>query len=235
MICFTQEFAEKYAGADYSLLQHRFWFPAGNPPIIPISKEQAVRLLLQLILMKMNRFYLPGSVTNSSRREAELVRRFLVNLEQNPKVASSVSSHATLLGVSTETLSETVKKENGKTPGTLISAPPSAEPCGGRSAVLLLAASKARRPPSRGELSRIGQEREYAHCHTDRSIQWHRMLARNSYSYISIKVTNSEQEKVTISSQNNTFSCYASRRLTRGWPRADRFSRAPIGTRFALY
>jgi AraC family transcriptional regulator, transcriptional activator of pobA len=144
MICFTQEFAEKYAAADYSLLQHRFWFPAGNPPIIPVSKEQAqetallideiqrefktgaegsdriVRLLLQLILMKMNRFYLPGSVTNSSRREAELVRRFLVNLEQNPKVASSVSSHATLLGVSTETLSETVKKETGKTPGTLI-------------------------------------------------------------------------------------------------------------------
>jgi AraC family transcriptional regulator, transcriptional activator of pobA len=144
MICFTQEFAEKYAAADYSLLQHRFWFPAGNPPIITVSKEQAqdtellieeiqrefktgaegsdriVHLLLQLILMKMNRFYLPESVTNSSRREAALVRRFLVNLEQNPKVASSVSSHATLLGVSTETLSETVKKETGKTPGTLI-------------------------------------------------------------------------------------------------------------------
>lgn len=31
-----------------------------------------------------------------------------------------MSSHATLLGVSPETLSEIVKKETGKTPGTLI-------------------------------------------------------------------------------------------------------------------
>jgi AraC family transcriptional regulator, transcriptional activator of pobA len=53
-------------------------------------------------------------------REAELVRHFLVNLEQNLRVASSVSSHAALLGVSPEILSETVKKEIGKTPGTLI-------------------------------------------------------------------------------------------------------------------
>ena len=144
MICFTQEFAEKYASPDYSLLQHRFWFPAGNPPIVPVSQEQLgetallldeiqrefkggaegsdriVRLLLQLILMKMNRFYLPENVTNGSRREAELVRNFLVNLGQNLGVASPVSSYAALLGVSPETLSETVKKETGKTPGTLI-------------------------------------------------------------------------------------------------------------------
>jgi AraC family transcriptional regulator, transcriptional activator of pobA len=144
MICFTQEFAEKYASADYSLLQHRFWFPAGNPPVIPVSKEQArdiamlldeiqrefkagaegsdriVRLLLQLILLKMNRLYLAGNVTQGSRREAELVRNFLVKLEHNLGVASSVSSYAALLSVSPETLSETVKKETGKTPGTLI-------------------------------------------------------------------------------------------------------------------
>ena len=144
MICFTQEFAEKYASADYSLLQHQFWFPAGNPPIIPVSKEQVrdtallldeiqrefkagaegsdriVRLLLQLVLLKMNRFYRPGNVTNGSRREAELARNFLVNLQQNLGVASSVSSYAGLLGVSPETLSEAVKKETGKTPGTLI-------------------------------------------------------------------------------------------------------------------
>ena len=129
---------EKYASVEYSLLQHRFWFPAGNPPIIRISKEQVretgllieeiqrefnaqaegsdriVRLLLQLILLKMNRFYLPGNVTRGFRREAELVRHFLVNLQQNLKVANSVSSHAALLGVSPETLSETVKKETGK-------------------------------------------------------------------------------------------------------------------------
>jgi AraC family transcriptional regulator, transcriptional activator of pobA len=86
----------------------------------PEQRDRIVRLLLQLILMKMNRFYLPGNGTNSSRREAELVRRFLVNLEQNPKVASAVSSHAASLSVSPETLSETVKKETGKTPGTLI-------------------------------------------------------------------------------------------------------------------
>jgi AraC family transcriptional regulator, transcriptional activator of pobA len=144
MICFTQEFAEKYASADYSLLQHRFWFPAGNPPVIPVSKELArdlamlldeiqrefkagaegsdriVRLLLQLILLKMNRLYLAGNVTQGSRRETELVRNFLVKLEHNLGVASSVSSYAALLSVSPETLSETVKKETGKTPGTLI-------------------------------------------------------------------------------------------------------------------
>jgi AraC family transcriptional activator of pobA len=144
MICFTQEFAEKYASADYSLLQHRFWFPAGNPPVIPVSKELArdiamlldeiqrefkaraegsdriVRLLLQLILLKMNRLYLAGNATQGSRREAELVRNFLVKLEHNLGVASSVSSYAALLSVSPETLSETVKKETGKTPGTLI-------------------------------------------------------------------------------------------------------------------
>jgi AraC family transcriptional regulator, transcriptional activator of pobA len=144
MICFTQEFAEKYASADYSLLQHRFWFPAGNPPVIPVSEELArdlamlldeiqrefkagaegsdriVRLLLQLILLKMNRLYLAGNVTQGSRRETELVRNFLVKLEHNLGVASSVSSYAALLSVSPETLSETVKKETGKTPGTLI-------------------------------------------------------------------------------------------------------------------
>jgi AraC-like DNA-binding protein len=144
MICFTQEFAEKYASVDYSVLQHRFWFPAGNSPIIQVSKEQAretallieeiqrefkgradgsdriVRLLLQLILLKMNRFYLPESKSRSFRREAQLVRDFLVNLQLNFRGASSVSSHAALLGVSAETLSETVKKETGKTPGTFI-------------------------------------------------------------------------------------------------------------------
>jgi AraC family transcriptional regulator, transcriptional activator of pobA len=144
MICFTQEFAEKDSSADYSLVQHRFWFPAENPPIIRVSKEQAretvslieeiqrefngrvegsdriIHLLLQLLLLKMNRFYLPANTNSSSRREAELVRRFLVNLQQNFHGATSVSSHAALLGVSPETLSETVKRETGKTPGTLI-------------------------------------------------------------------------------------------------------------------
>lgn len=84
------------------------------------GSDRIVGLLLQLILMKMNRFYLSGNATDNSRREAELVRRFLVNLEQNLRVASSVSSHAALLRVSPETLSETVKKETGKTPATLI-------------------------------------------------------------------------------------------------------------------
>jgi AraC family transcriptional activator of pobA len=84
------------------------------------GSDRIVRLLLQLILLKMNRFYLPGNVTRGFRRETELVRHFLANLQQNLNVASSVSSHAALLGVSPETLSETVKKETGKTPGTFI-------------------------------------------------------------------------------------------------------------------
>jgi len=141
---FTQEFAEKDSSADYSLLQHRFWFPGQNPPIIRVSKEQAretvslieemqrefngreegsdriIHLLLQLLLWKMNRFYLPTNTASSSRGEAEVVRRFLVNLQQNFHGAFSVSSHAALLGVSPETLTETVKRETGKTPGTLI-------------------------------------------------------------------------------------------------------------------
>ncbi|MBV8216511.1 MAG: helix-turn-helix domain-containing protein [Verrucomicrobia bacterium] len=143
MICFTQEFVEKYASNDYSLLQHRFWFPAGNSPVIEVSKDQVretgllieevqrefnrpaegsdriVRLLLQLILLKMNRFYPSENRSQSSRREAQLVRDFLVNLQLNVR-ESSVSSHAAMLGVSPETLSETVKKETGKTPGTMI-------------------------------------------------------------------------------------------------------------------
>ena len=125
MICFTQEFVEKYASNDYSLLQHRFWFPAGNSPIIEVSKDQIretallieeiqrefykpaegsermIPLLLQIILLKMNRFH--TSESQGSRREAQLVRDFLVNLQLNFKGGSSVSMHATLLGVSTET------------------------------------------------------------------------------------------------------------------------------------
>ena len=144
MICFTQEFVEKYASNDYSLLQHRFWFPVGNSPIIEVSKDQVretallieemqrefnnptegseriLRLLLQLILFKMNRFHTSENKSQGSLKEAQLVRDFLVNLQLNFKGSSSVSTHATLLGVSTETLTETVKKEMGKSPGALI-------------------------------------------------------------------------------------------------------------------
>jgi len=34
------------------------------------------------------------------------------------------------------------------------------------------------------ELSRIGKERGYAQCHTDRTIQWHRKFPRNLCSSI---------------------------------------------------
>jgi hypothetical protein len=94
-----------YPLSDYSLLQHRFWFPSSCAPIIEVSKDQVretaslvqeiqrefnkpaegsdriIRLLLQLILLKMNRFYIPQNKSQSSRREAQLVRDFLIAYE----------------------------------------------------------------------------------------------------------------------------------------------------------
>jgi AraC family transcriptional activator of pobA len=144
MICFTQEFVEKYSAPGYSLVHHPFWFPAGAPPIMSLSREsaaetrslieeigrefvsqgadseQVLRLLLQALLFRIARSYPPQDAEPGMHREARLHRAFLVALEQNFRTVTSVSSYAKLLRVTPETLSDAVKQRTGKTAGTLI-------------------------------------------------------------------------------------------------------------------
>jgi AraC family transcriptional activator of pobA len=144
MICFTQEFVEKHAPSAYSLLQHPFWYPIANPPIIAVSTDQAgearslieemqrefiarkggseqiLGLLLQALLLRINRIYPLQNAQTSSRSETQLLRNFLLALEQNFRTVTSITGYAELLRVNPEALSGAVKKQTGKTVGTFI-------------------------------------------------------------------------------------------------------------------
>jgi AraC-like DNA-binding protein len=144
MICFTQEFVEKQAPSGYSLLQHPFWYPIANPPIITVSTDQAgearslieemqrefiarkagseqiLSLLLQALLLRINRIYPLQNSQTISRSETHLLRSFLLALEQNFKAVTSITGYAELLRVNPEALSGAVKKQTGRTVGAFI-------------------------------------------------------------------------------------------------------------------
>jgi len=144
MICFTQDFVERYAPQGYSLLQHPFWFPAGMPPIMTVSQESGAEvrslfaemereftsrslhsehvlpLLLVALLFRIGRSYSSHDCRIGPSREVRLHREFLIALEQNFKAVTSVSSYAKLLRVTPEALSEAIKERTGKAAGELI-------------------------------------------------------------------------------------------------------------------
>jgi AraC family transcriptional activator of pobA len=144
MICFTQEFVEKHAPSGYSLLHHPFWYPIANPPIITVSTDQAgearslieemqrefiarkagveqiLGLLLQALLLRINRIYPLQNAQISSRSETHLLRTFLLALEQNFRTVTSITGYAELLRVNPEALTGAVKQQTGRTAGTFI-------------------------------------------------------------------------------------------------------------------
>ena len=144
MVCFTQEFFDGEIPPPSPLLRHRFWYPDGLPPVLPVAEnerghllslftemerefkagkprfEEVINALLRVLFIQIDRLYEPLLTNVITDRSSSMVREFRLAVEQNFRTMTAVGDYAKLLKISADHLGEAVKVKTGHTAGEMI-------------------------------------------------------------------------------------------------------------------